>query len=151
MNSSGKPGRAAPNLADFPHRTTDNIRFADIDVQGHVNNTVIADYFQTGRVTMFHERDLSGGVEGTHVALVHTEITFVRELRWPGTVEIGTAVTKIGRSSYTVMHGVFSDGECAAHGTATLVLIDADSRRPTAIPEAFAERLKAWSYRGEAD
>jgi len=147
LNDFKKPDRSLPGADDFVHWTRDNIRFGDLDIQGHVNNTVIAGYFETGRVTMFRERGLGlgGGTENVHVALVHAEMTFVRELRWPGTVEIGTAVLRLGRTSCTLRHGLFSGGHCVAHGTATLVLIDAASRRPAPIPEALAARLTQWS------
>jgi acyl-CoA thioester hydrolase len=36
---------AAPRLEDFPYRLSDNVRFADLDPNGHVNNAVYATYF----------------------------------------------------------------------------------------------------------
>ncbi len=42
----------APRLEDFPYRLTDNVRFADLDPNQHVNNAVYATYFETGRVTL---------------------------------------------------------------------------------------------------
>ena len=42
----------APCLEDFPYRLTDNVRFADLDPNQHVNNAVYATYFETGRVTL---------------------------------------------------------------------------------------------------
>ncbi len=41
-----RSGRPAPQLSDYPHQMTDNIRFADLDVQNHVNNVAIATYFR---------------------------------------------------------------------------------------------------------
>ena len=42
---------SAPRLEDFPYRLSDNVRFADLDPNQHVNNAVYATYFETGRVT----------------------------------------------------------------------------------------------------
>jgi acyl-CoA thioester hydrolase len=33
---------ATPRLEDFPYRLTDNVRFADLDPNQHVNNAVYA-------------------------------------------------------------------------------------------------------------
>jgi acyl-CoA thioester hydrolase len=137
-----------PTPEDFPHLVTDNIRFGDMDAQGHVNNIVIADFFQTGRVVMFRQPDLSVGVEDATIVLAHTEITFLRELRWPGTVEIGTGVADVGRASYTVAHGLFHEGHCAAFGRATIVMIDNASRRARPLPPEFIARIEPWKYRG---
>ena len=46
----------APRLEDFPYRLTDNVRFADLDPNQHVNNAVYATYFETGRVTLMKDR-----------------------------------------------------------------------------------------------
>jgi len=139
-----QPSRNVPRLEDFPHRTTDIIRFGDLDPQGHVNNVVFATYFETGRGAMFRMPDLGVGVPGGTFVLVHTEINFLRELRWPGTVEVGTAIARFGHTSFTVAQAVFRDGVCAATGSATLVLIDKASSTPQPLPEDVIARLSQW-------
>ena len=47
---------ATPRLEDFPYRLSDNVRFADLDPNQHVNNAVYASYFETGRVTLMKDR-----------------------------------------------------------------------------------------------
>jgi len=47
--------RVLPELSRFPGRTRDIIRFGDLDPQGHVNNTVFATFFETGRVAFLRE------------------------------------------------------------------------------------------------
>ena len=47
---------STPRLEDFPYRLTDNVRFADLDPNQHVNNAVYASYFETGRVTLMKDR-----------------------------------------------------------------------------------------------
>jgi acyl-CoA thioester hydrolase len=146
--SSQRPRKPVPRLADFPHRVTDIIRYADLDPQGHVNNAVFATYFESGRVAMFRDPDLGIGVENATFVLVRQEIDFLHELRWPGQVEIGTALAELGRSSFTVAQTIFSGDVCAAAGRATLVMMDTTTRRPRPLtPEAIA-KLEKWKYRG---
>jgi acyl-CoA thioester hydrolase len=147
-HSSQRPRKAAPQIADYPHRTTDMIRYADLDPQGHVNNAVFATYFETGRVAMFRNPDLGIGVPDGTFILVRSEIDYMRELRWPGNVEIGTAVMEFGRSSFTVGQVIFNDGACAAAGRFTMVLVDKPTRRPRPLPEDAVTRLSQWKYRG---
>jgi acyl-CoA thioester hydrolase len=124
---------------DYSIRVPDIIRFGDLDRQGHVNNAVYSTYFETGRVGLIYERLQ---VEGATSVLRHTEIDFLRELRWPGTVEIGTAVDEIGRSSYRLAQAIFHDGECVAHALSTMVLIERETRRPRPLPPDLIERLR---------
>jgi acyl-CoA thioester hydrolase len=146
--SSARLRKPAPKLADFPHRVTDVIRYADLDRQGHVNNAVFATYFETGRVALFRDPDLGIGVADATYVLVRQEIDFLHELRWPGNVEIGTGLAQVGRSSFTVAQTIFHDDTCAAAGRATLVMLDTVTRRARILtPDAIA-RLEKWKYRG---
>src|ERR1700743_578529 len=47
---------AEPRLEDFPFRVSDNVRYADLDPNQHINNAVYASYFETGRVTLIKDR-----------------------------------------------------------------------------------------------
>jgi len=142
-----RPKKPAPQLADYPHRAADTIRFADLDPQGHVNNAVFATYFETGRVAMFRNPDLGIGVPDGTFILVRAEIDFLRELRWPGTVEIGTALAEFGRTSFTVVQAIFNDGACAATGRFTMVLLDKITRRARPLTADVIARLGQWKYR----
>jgi acyl-CoA thioester hydrolase len=149
VNDQPKPSaRPTPRLDDYPHRTPDIIRYADLDPQGHVNNAVFATYFETGRVAMFRRPDLGIGVPGGTYVLAHTAIDFLRELRWPGNVEIGTAVSEFGRSSFMVKQAIFHEGACAATGLAKMVLIDSGTRRSRPLPEEAIASLSRWKYLG---
>ncbi len=145
---SARPRKAAPLLADYPHRVRDIIRFGDLDAQGHVNNAVFSTYFESGRVAMFRDPDLGIGVLGATFVLVRQEIDFLRELRWPGEVEIGTGLVEFGRSSFTVTQAIFNSDVCAAAGRATLVMMDEVSRRARPLTDAAKAKLTPWRYRG---
>jgi len=144
-----KPARAPlPRLDDFPHRSSDIVRFADLDPQGHVNQAAFATYFETGRVAMFREPDLGIGAPGLTFVMVRQEIDYLAELHWPGTLEIGTAVAAFGRSSFTVIQAVYCKQACAATARVTMVCIDLATRRPRPLPEDQVARLSPYRYRG---
>ena len=140
--------KAAPQLADYPHRVTEILRFGDMDPQGHVNQAVFLTYFESGRVAMFRTPDLGVGVPGITYVMVRMECDYLKELRWPGNIEIGTAVAEFGRSSFKVAQGIFRDGVCAATGRATLVCMDLKTRKATPLPDAAIERLSPYKLRG---
>jgi len=140
--------KPAPLLAAYPHRVTDNIRFGDLDPQGHVNQAVFLTYFETGRVAMFRNQDLGIGVPGLTYVMVRMEVDYMKELHWPGGIEIGTGVAEFGRSSFKASQAIFRDGICAAVGKATLVCMDIKTRKATPLPEAAIERLSRWKIQG---
>ena len=145
------PDRArkpTPQLADYPHRAAEIIRFGDLDPQGHVNQAVFLTYFESGRVAMFRDPSLGVGAPGVTYVMVRMEVDYMKELRWPGNVEIGTGVSEFGRSSFKMAQAVFHDGVCAAAGLATLVCMDLKTRRATPLPPAAIDRLSPWKMKG---
>jgi len=148
MSKPAAQRKPEPQLADYPHRVRDVIRYGDLDPQGHVNNAVFATYLESGRVAMFRNEDLGIGVDNATFVLVRQEIDFLRELRWPGEVVIGTALAGLGRTSFTVAQAIFRDDACAAAGRATMVMLDTTTRRPRPLAPAEVARLEQWKYRG---
>ena len=138
-----KPARVLPRLEQFPGRVGDLIRFGDLDPQGHVNNTVFATFFETGRVMLLREPKNLLNPPGATSVLARLDINFLRELHWPGEVEIGTGTVEVGRSSYTFLQAIFSNGQCAATGRAAMVMIDAASRKARPLPAEVVEWLEA--------
>jgi len=143
--SPSRPRIPPPALADFPDRTTQTIRHGDLDAQRHVNNTVFASFFESGRVQLIRHPEHGLHVPGTTFVLARTEIDYLRELHFPGTVEIGTGIVHIGRTSFTFAHALFEGGLCAATGRATMVLIDATTRRSRPLPDDLVARLRRWA------
>ncbi len=146
--SASRRQQPPPKLEHYPYRARDVVRFADLDAQGHVNNAVFATYFETGRVGMFRSPDLGIGVENATFVLARQEIDFLRELRWPGEVVAATGVAEFGRSSFILAQAVFSGDTCVAAGRATVVMLDATTRRPRALPPETMARLGQWRYEG---
>ena len=136
--------KPVPHLADYPHRITDNIRFGDLDPQGHVNQAVFLTYFESGRVAMFRNEDLGIGVPGLTFVMVRMEVDYMKELHWPGGIDIGTGVAEFGRSSFKVSQAIFRNSACAAMGRATLVCMDLKTRKATPLPQAAIDRLSQW-------
>jgi acyl-CoA thioester hydrolase len=136
-----------PRPDDFPIRVTDIIRFGDLDRQGHVNNAVYSTYFETGRVGLIYDPEGGLQVAGATSVVARVEIDFLRELRWPGTVEVCTAVDRIGRTSYRFVHALFHADACAATGLTTMVLIDRETRRARPLPPELVQRLEALQRR----
>ena len=147
MNATVRPD-STPRLEDFPYRLSDNVRYADLDPNQHVNNAVYASYFETGRVTLMKDRSYGLMPEGLAWIMVRLDIHFRAELRWPGKIELGLAVTKLGRTSVTFEQVVFSEGKCVASAQAVTVLIDDVTRKPTPLTDDVIRNFRPWLKRG---
>ncbi len=139
---------ANPLLEDFPYRLTDNVRFADLDPNHHVNNAVYATYFETGRVTLMKDRKYGLMPSGLAWIMVRLDIHFRAELKWPGSIEMGLGVSKFGRTSVTFDQVVFSEGKCVASSQSVSVLIDEVTRRPVPLTDGIKKNFERWWRRG---
>jgi len=139
---------ASPRLEDFPYRQTDNVRFADLDPNNHVNNAVYATYFETGRVSLMKDRSYGLMPPGLAWIMVRLDIHFRAELRWPGTIEMGLGVTQFGRTSVSFDQVVFSEGICVASAQSVSVLLDETTRKPTLLTEEIIRNFQPWLRRG---
>ncbi|HEY0330724.1 MAG TPA: thioesterase family protein [Rhodopseudomonas sp.] len=135
---------AAPRPDQFPFRLSDNVRFADLDPNQHVNNAVYATYFESSRVLLV--KDPANGLipPGAAWVLVRLDIHFRHELHWPGTIELGLVVAQIGRTSAHFDQAVFANGRCVASARAVTVLVDGESRRPVPLPDQVIRNLRRW-------
>jgi acyl-CoA thioester hydrolase len=139
---------STPRLEDFPFRLTDNVRFADLDPNQHVNNAVYATYFETGRVSLMKDHSYGLIPPGLTWIMVRLDMHFRAELRWPGTIEMGLGVSKFGRTSVTFDQVVFSEGICVASAQSVSVLIDEKTRKPAPLTEAIMAKFQPWLRRG---
>ena len=147
MNAPLRPD-ATPRLVDFPYRLSDNVRFADLDPNQHVNYAVYATYFETGRVTLMKDRNYGLMPEGLGWIMVRIDIHFRAELHWPGKIELGLGVAKFGRTSVSFDQVVFSEGKCVASARAITVLIDEVTRKPVPLTPELKAKFAPWIRRG---
>ena len=124
---------------DFPHIHHENVRYGDTDRQGHVNNAVFSTFFECSRTRILYDQSRGLITPGRELVIVKIEMELLAELTWPGTVEIGSRVKKIGRSSIVFEQAIFQAGKCASVSTNVMVMIDANTRRSAALPETVVE------------
>ena len=139
---------AEPKLEDFPFRVSDNVRYADLDTNHHVNNAVYASYFETGRVTLMKDRSRGLMPEGLSWMMVRLDMHFRNQLRWPAEIEMGLGLVKFGRTSVTFDQVVFSEGKCVASAQSVSVLIDAVSHKPMPLTQGIVAAFQPWLRRG---
>lgn len=116
-------------LSDFPIRSYDKVRYGDCDPLGHVNNSVFATFMETGRCDLFAAVRWSGsGKFASSFVIARLELDYIAEILWPGQVEVGSAVLKIGNSSVHIEQILFQGEKLAAKAKSVLVHIGPDKR-----------------------
>lgn len=117
------------------------LRWGDMDQLGHVNNTVYFRCFEQARTEWISQYPESIDANPAYVVIIHTECTFLKELKAPGVVLINAYAGKRGRSSlvqnYTLSR-TDDPNTVYATGSAKLVWVDPKTGKSTDIPERFS-------------
>jgi acyl-CoA thioester hydrolase len=136
------------DAAAYPASLTLETRFADMDVNGHLNNVAFARFFEETRVR-FNRASVAPapGERRSSFVVVHVAIDYLAEGNYPAPVTIGYAIAAIGRSSFTVAMAAFQDGACIALCDSVLVHRDPETG-PAPIPPGLRERLETLRLKG---
>ncbi len=119
-------------------------RFGDVDGLGHINNTVLAVWFELGRNGFFRmfEPDLNLSHEKWTLIMAHTDFDFVGEMFFEFPVEIRSYISRVGSKSFTVYHEAWQNGHLCVKGSAVCVHYDFINKVTTEIPESIKEQLR---------
>jgi acyl-CoA thioester hydrolase len=122
---------------------TIQVRFADLDVMGHVNNSVYLSYFEMTRVHYFKElvgANWDWRKEG--VLLVRNEIDYVKPILLNDVPQIHMTLEKIGEKSISLLYEIKINEEVYTKGRSVLVCFNADEGKTIPVPVAMAEALR---------
>jgi acyl-CoA thioester hydrolase len=117
----------------YAHWTQVTIRYSDQDAMAHVNNTALATYIESARTAFIYDLINKGGMQGLEFILARVIIDYRRELHYPGTVDVGARLIRVGNKSLTTGYGVFRGDECIATSESVNVFYDMASRK-TVVP-----------------
>jgi acyl-CoA thioester hydrolase len=142
---------------DFGHRVVIEVRFADTDAMGHVNNAVYLTYCEMARIRYWTDvtgDPVAAGQEGAEsLILAEARITYRAPVFHGERVTVESRANHIGRSSFTLEHRLTAedpDGvvRLVAVSTSVLVRYDYGSGRPVALGDAFVAAIEGFEGHG---
>ncbi|HLI13754.1 MAG TPA: thioesterase family protein [Alphaproteobacteria bacterium] len=139
----GDGDQRAPRRERFLFWTEEKLRNMDTDQFGHVNNSAIATFLEAGRMEMLKHPAVRPSMDGISLVVVRLLMVFHKELFYPGMIEVGSVVTRIGRTSFDASQAIFASAGCVVSAEATCVLLNIETRRPHPVPDAVRRHLIA--------
>jgi acyl-CoA thioester hydrolase len=140
---------------DFGHRASIEVRFADTDAMGHVNNAVYLTFVETARVGWWTaatgealERE-PGRAEG--LILAEGEVAFRSPVFFGETVTVESRATRIGRTSLTLEHRMTAarpGGPDRLVATCRGVIVRYDYVREAPVPWSGELRARVEAFEG---
>ena len=123
------------------------VRYADLDAQGHLNNAKYLTYFEQARVRYFEElglfsRNKSFMDIGVIIADIHIKYRAPVHLGAP--IRVGVRTAAVGNKSITVQQTIVDgdSGQVYAEGTVILVTYDYRTSQTVPVSDAWREKFK---------
>jgi len=123
------------------HRTDVQVRFADSDALGHINNASFATYAEMARLQFLST--LGESVE--RMILANLVIDFRRQVSVTDAVHVDSWVERLGTSSMAIAHTIFANGERAADIKSVVVYFDYASSKAMPLTEEMRRGLEPFS------
>jgi acyl-CoA thioester hydrolase len=125
------------------HTSRQAIRWSDMDMLGHVNNTSYFRYFEQARIEWLHElRGPGAALRGTGPAIVNASCTFLVPLVYPGDIEVRMYLGEPGRSGIGSYCELSMNERKYADGAAKIVWIDLASGCSVPLPDVVTSRMR---------
>lgn len=133
---------------DFKHKLPIQIRYKDVDIQGHVNNANHITYFETARVNYFNALLLKNDWNKTGMILAKTEIDYLEPVFMEDEVYCYTKITSFGTKSFEISNIITKKtdkGEInCAEGKSVIVCFNYEIKQTVEIPSTWKEAVKQY-------
>jgi acyl-CoA thioester hydrolase len=123
------------------------VRYGDLDPQGHLNNAKHLTYFEQARVQYVVNLGLFGKDQsfmeiGFIVADIH--ITYHAPVHWGDPIMVGVRTAKIGNKSMVMEQAILNreTGEVYSSGTVIAVTYDYAAKQTMSVPQDWREKIE---------
>ena len=135
-----------PEMESSPLETRDRYcywvfiptRWMDGDPYGHVNNAQYYSFVDTAVTSMLIDKGVLHGPRSNSIGLcVESGCRFLAPVSFPGTIEAGVRIARVGNSSLRYEVGLFKSGDTQPVAAAYFVhvFVDPETRRPVPLSE----------------
>jgi acyl-CoA thioester hydrolase len=127
------------DLADrgiYGFSTSENLRFADVDANGHINNGAFLELLENARVSYLREI-VRSGLPRFRMVVGRIEADFKRQMFFPGLATACARLVEAHERKCVIGQGLFDgEGNCTAVQRVLLVSLDGETHRATPfVPE----------------
>ena len=116
----------------------------DTDALGHVNNTVLPEWFEIARNPFYKifNPEMNLNTKIWNIIMVHIEIDYLNQTFFGMEVEIKTFVEEIGTTSCTVYQEAWQNNNMVAKARVILVHYDFNKEVKIVIPDSIRNELE---------
>lgn len=119
-------------------------RFYETDAYGHINNTVINQWFETARRPIFDMFSAGPDIKDWRIILARTEVDFVGQTYYGKEVEVQSFIERVGNKSFVVGQEMYQEGKLVARGKAVQVHFNQHTQESLPLTDEQRAQLTKW-------
>lgn len=124
-----------PDISKFKHRVPVQIRFNDIDILGHLNNTVYFSFLDTGKAYYF--KDILGDrmdFRKVETVIANIDCAYVAPIYFGEKIDVLTRCSHIHDKSFRLQQVLIKADTGELKAAAETVMVSFDPKSQTSIP-----------------
>lgn len=130
------------------HKILAQLRFNDIDILGHLNNTVYFSLYDLGKAKYMEEAGLrqAGPTPPTSV-IADVHCSYLKPVFFGDEIYIHTWCEEIGDKSFVLEQEMRdASGDVRSRCRTVMVYIDPATGRSASVPQAFRDKINAFEH-----
>jgi len=135
-----------PKPEQYHHETHITVRFADLDVMGHLNHAKYLTFMEQARILYIQQVcELEKGWENFGIILASLSCDYHQPVAFAEVVSIYTRCNRLGGKSFDLEYVLTNEkAETVATGKTVLVAFDYHTNQTVPIPEAWRDKITAY-------
>ena len=131
------------NKAVFKNILPIQVRFSDVDIMGHVSNTVYQNYYDSGKVNYFDQVMPDMDFVNIGVVGASVKIDYLKPIFMKTRILVETRVAVLGKKSITMEHCLVDEhtGETLSTCEAVLVCYSIKEQLSIPVPEKWRKNI----------
>ncbi len=134
----------------FRHHTDVQIRFNDVDILGHVNNTVYFSFYDTGKAYYFNAvRRGQMDWQKVDTVIANVDCAYIRPILFGEKIEVLTRCEHVGDKSFLLRQMLVEKetGEIKSVCETVMVSYDRETKMSCSLPQKWKQQLCEYENR----
>jgi len=130
-------------MSEFRYYHPIEVRYGDLDPQGHLNNAKYLTYIEQARIAYLRHLELWNGGSFLDVGIILAEarLTFKAPIVWGQPIRVGVRINRLGNKSFDLLYTIEDSqtGHEHASGSTVQVAYDYHAAQTISIPDEWRE------------
>lgn len=128
------------------HKIPVQLRFNDIDILGHLNNTVYFSLYDLGKARYMEEVGLRKAAPTPPTSVIaDVHCSYIKPIHYGDDIYVSTACTEIGEKSFVLEQEMTDgEGEVRSRCRTVMVYIDPATQKSAPVPRAYRDLIETY-------